>query len=264
MTFMHRSLLVVVKLLDLTLPTPAENLACDEALLDWCDENGGEALRFWEPAQHFVVVGYANKIAAEANQAACAENGIGIYRRCSGGGTVLQGPGCLNYALVLQISQDGPLGSITGTNQFVMERNRQAVERAASRPPEMTESAGIIPPPLHVKIRGHTDLAVGDRKFSGNAQRRKRRALLFHGTLLWNFELALIAQFLNLPTLQPCYRQGRSHLEFLMNLPVASSRLKISLQRAWGAGEELLPFSEATIRKLVSEKYGNFAWNGKF
>ena len=37
-----------MKQLDLTLPSPAENLACDEALLDWCEENGGEEiLRFW-------------------------------------------------------------------------------------------------------------------------------------------------------------------------------------------------------------------------
>ena len=46
--------------LDLTLPTPAENLAGDEALLDWFEENGGDGvLRFWEPANYFVVVGYA-------------------------------------------------------------------------------------------------------------------------------------------------------------------------------------------------------------
>jgi hypothetical protein len=59
-------------LLDLTLPTPAENLACDEALLDLCEEGGaGEVLRFWEPREYFVVVGYANKVASEVNVNAC-------------------------------------------------------------------------------------------------------------------------------------------------------------------------------------------------
>ena len=39
-----------MKLLDLTLPSPAENLTCDEALLDASEENGREEiLRFWEP-----------------------------------------------------------------------------------------------------------------------------------------------------------------------------------------------------------------------
>ena len=33
-----------MKYLDLTLPTPEANLACDEALLDWCDAGGSEDL----------------------------------------------------------------------------------------------------------------------------------------------------------------------------------------------------------------------------
>src|SRR5512136_2851887 len=119
-----------MKYLDLTLPTPAENLACDEALLDWCEEERGadEVLRVWEPSDYFVVVGYANKVATEANVSACRAKGIPIHRRCSGGGTVLQGRGCLNYALVLRIAEHGPLSSISAANHFVMGRNRAAVE----------------------------------------------------------------------------------------------------------------------------------------
>ena len=83
--------------LDLTIPSPAENLACDEALLDWCESGDGvECLRFWESPEPFVVVGYANKVETEVNVAACEARKIPILRRCSGGGTVVQGPGCLN------------------------------------------------------------------------------------------------------------------------------------------------------------------------
>jgi len=62
-----------MKHLDLTLATPAENLACDEALLDWCEEGhrADEILRFWEAKEYFVVIGYANKAATEANLSAC-------------------------------------------------------------------------------------------------------------------------------------------------------------------------------------------------
>src|SRR5271156_784636 len=81
-----------MKHLDLTLPSPAENLACDEALLDACEENGGEeVLRFWEAREKIVAVGYANKIATEVNVENCRAKKIPILRRCSGGGTVLQG-----------------------------------------------------------------------------------------------------------------------------------------------------------------------------
>src|SRR6185369_10225818 len=112
-----------MKLLDATLPTPAENLACDEALLDLCEEAGVEVLRFWESRQPFVVVGYGNRIEREVNVEECRRRSIPILRRCTGGGTVVQGPGCLNYSLTLRIPEGGPLTTVTGTNKFVMQRN---------------------------------------------------------------------------------------------------------------------------------------------
>src|SRR5262245_28828367 len=98
-----------MRLLDLTLPTPAENLACDDALLELCEQaGGGEVLRFWEPGQHFIVLGYANQVRAEVKLEACRTDGLGVFRRCSGGGAVLQGPGCLNYSLIVPIPESGP------------------------------------------------------------------------------------------------------------------------------------------------------------
>src|SRR5437763_11579056 len=73
---------------DITLPSPQENLACDEALLEACEDgHGDEALRFWEPAQNFVVVGYANEVAKEVNLRFCEQNNIPVLRRFTGGGT---------------------------------------------------------------------------------------------------------------------------------------------------------------------------------
>ena len=61
-----------MKRLDLTPTSPAENLAADEAVLDWCESGAGEeTLMFWEPRDNFVVVGYANKVATEVNVSAC-------------------------------------------------------------------------------------------------------------------------------------------------------------------------------------------------
>ena len=201
-----------MKLLDLTLPSPAENLACDEALLDTCEDGvGDEILRFWEPREHFVVVGYANKVATEVNVAACEARGVPVLRRCSGGGTVLQGPGCLNYTLILRITKDRPTHSISAANHFIMERNRTAVEAAI---PNLQAP---------VQVQGHTDLTIGGLKFSGNSQRRRRRFLLFHGTFLIEFNLALISLLLPPPSKQPDYRRDRSHEEFLTNITVPAA-----------------------------------------
>ena len=233
-----------MNLFDLTLPTPAENLACDEALLDACEEGAGdEVLRFWEAGEYFVVVGYSNKISTEVNMAECERRGFPVLRRCSGGGTVVQGPGCLNYALVLKIPVSGPLASLTQTNQFIMQRHA-------------TTMSDLLGNPVHVQ--GHTDLVLGQRKFSGNSQRRKRRYLLFHGSFLLNFDLALIESLLPIPSRKPAYRGERSHGEFLANLPVSSSQVKAALTKTWDArGAAPAP----VIPPLLTSKYTTKAWN---
>jgi lipoate-protein ligase A len=248
---------------DLVFDTPAENLACDEALLDFFEgKGGGGALRFWESKNYFVVVGYANHVEKEVNVAACEGARIPIFRRCSGGGTVLQGPGCLNYSLIARIEENGPLRSITSANRFIMERNRELVEKEIrGRRPE----AGI-------KVRGCTDLTLdprpstldGSLKFSGNAQRRKKHFLLFHGTFLLHFDISLIDKFLRMPSQEPDYRERRPHQSFLTNLNLPADAVKAALCKTWGANEPLEVVPRDQIALLARDKYATKAWNFKF
>jgi lipoate---protein ligase len=238
-----------VKLCDLTLATPEENLACDEALLDCCE--GGHAeeiLRFWEPTQYFVVVGYANKVEREVNLPFCRVNGIPVLRRCTGGGTVLQGPGVLNYSLILRMDGSGPLHSIAATNEFVMVRHQ-----------------AVLAPLIagRVERQGHTDLTVGGLKFSGNAQRRQRQFLIFHGSFLLNLDIGLVETALPLPSRQPCYRADRSHADFLVNLNLPASAVKSALTGAWQANGSLSEVPGAQIERLAREKYARDEWNLK-
>jgi lipoate-protein ligase A len=234
--------------LDLTLPTPAANMACDEALLDACEEeSGGEVLRFWEPRDYFVVAGYSNHVALEVNVAACQREKVGVFRRCSGGGTVLQGPGCLNYSLILKIDGNDALQNIAAANCHIMGRHKDALTALLGRP---------------VRVQGHTDLALGGLKFSGNAQRRKRHALIFHGVFLLNFDLSLMEKYLPMPSRQPDYREGRPHRLFLMNLPVPAAAVKSALRQAWSADTTLeVP---PDCQRLIAEKYSRDDWNLKF
>ena len=239
-----------MKLCDLTLPTPEENLACDEALLDLCEAGGeDELLRFWAPPQYFVVVGYANKAATEVNLPVCRELGIPVLRRCTGGGTVLQGPGVLNYSLILRIDESGPCHSIPATNQFVLERHRDAL-------------AGLVQ--TSIEWRGQTDLALGGLKFAGNAQRRRRRFLLFHGSFLLHLDLDLLAKVLPQPSRQPHYRDKRSHAEFLINLSVPEQAIKAALSQTWHATAPLDTIPLDQIARLAREKYAQAEWNLRF
>jgi lipoate-protein ligase A len=276
-----------MKYLDLTLPTPAKNLACDEALLDWCEAGGEhEILRFWQPAEYFVIVGYANKVAAEVNLTACQASGVPVFRRCSGGGTVLQGPGCLNYALILKIDPAGPLRSIASANCFIMERNRAAIEallNCRSRreealsfkseirnpKPEMEQGLLTSAPTMDeaisgVTVQGHTDLVIGGRKCSGNSQRRKCHWLLFHGAFLLNLDIALVERYLLMPAKQPAYRRSRGHRDFLTNLRVPAESAKAALRQAWNANDPLAEVPRQRIEALARQKYATREWNFRF
>ena len=245
-----------MKYIDLTLAIPAENLACDEALLNLCEEGlEGDILRFWEPQQAFVVVGYANQAALEVDLEACRAGNIPVLRRCSGGGTVLQGIGCLNYTLILQIEgnqrlpeEAQALSSITSTNGFILERNRAALEPLLKKA---------------IAIQGQTDLATGGLKFSGNAQRRQRRCLIFHGTFLLQFDIAQVGKYLRMPSKQPNYRRNRSHAEFLTNLNLSPNEVKAALRNIWRAKDIFAGVPTEKIHELAREKYSTDAWNFK-
>jgi lipoate-protein ligase A len=232
---------------DLTFPSPEENLACDEALLEAAERGPAfELLRVWEPMVYFVVVGYANKVATEINLPFCKANDIPVLRRCTGGGTVLQGPGCINYSLILRTSDAGPFHTIPATNAFILKRHEAAFAALLHEP---------------VELAGETDLALGELKFSGNAQRRKKQSLLFHGTLLLQLDIALVEKALLFPSKQPGYRRSRSHSDFLTNLNVPSSSVISTLAQCWNALEPLpnIPLDE--ISRLANEKYRKAEWN---
>lgn len=240
-----------MQFLNHTFSTPEENLACDEALLDLCEDGAApEILRFWEPRDYFVVAGYSNKIQTEVLPEECDKQGIPILRRPSGGGTVLQGPGCLNYSLILRIDRHKAFQTLTQATSYIMEAHAKALL-------EMTSG---------IQVEGISDLTLNGLKFSGNAQRRKRNAFLFHGTFLLNFDLSKIETFLAMPSRRPAYRKDRSHSEFLKNLRIPASRIHEALLKTWNASEK---FPEAhlpleAIDTLVQEKYSRREWNFKF
>jgi lipoate-protein ligase A len=237
--------------LDLNLATPAEQLAADEAILDWCESgHGDETLLFWEPRETFVVVGYANRVATEVNVSAGEKMGVPIFRRCSGGGTVVQMLGGLNYSLILRIDETGPTRNIIAANESIMERNCAAVQ-------SLLPSAPVV-------VRGHTDLCLGDVKFAGNSQRRRKNFLLFHGTLLLDCDLRIISELLLMPSLQPDYRASRPHSNFVTNLNLSAEKVKAALAKEWNANKELKNPPLKEISQLACEKYATREWNFKF
>ena len=85
--------------------------------------------------------------------------------------------------------------------------------------------------------------------------RSKRGHVLYHGTLMYDFNLERISQLLAKPTRVPAYRAGRGHAEFVTNLPLMRKELIDALVEGWQATSELPSWPEQRTTELVNTKY---------
>ncbi len=197
-----------------------------------------------------VVLGRSSKATREAQLEQCARYGVPVLRRCSGGSTILAGAGCLMYSAILSIDTKPYLSMIDSAHQFVMDRLLSAVK-----------SCGI-----EASREGICDLIHKGKKFSGNALRLKRHAVLYHGTLLYSLDIDLLEKLLGKPDREPEYRQGRSHADFVGNIPVSRGALVRELRESFQAFEDWSQFSlratlELKANQLLQERYSQDRWN---
>jgi lipoate-protein ligase A len=234
-----------MRLLDRTLSTLAANLALDEALLQSAEAGEGpEVLRFWEWERPAVVLGSGCSLVEDVDEAACAADGVPIIRRASGGGTVLLGKGCLLFSLVLSYERAAELRKINSSYAYILDRLARALSDLAD----------------DIYHAGTSDLAAGELKFSGNAQQRKQRHLLHHGTLLYAFDVAAVARYLREPARQPDYRRQRMHRAFLTNLRAEPVALKSRLEAAWPLDGPFREWPRGQVEQLVGDKYDRAEW----
>lgn len=267
-----------MQLLDLTLDTPAANLALDEALLIDAESSAaegekqphvagesrigiageatrrdraglldGEILRLWEPREFMAVLGSSSRILDEVILPTCRQRHIEVLRRSSGGAAILAGPGSLMYALVLDRRRRPELRGIDTTHAWVLEKLVAAIGR-------------IVP---GVGRRGTSDLALRERKFSGNSLRVRRHWLLYHGTLLYGFPLRLLDACLGTPPRQPVYRAGRRHSHFVINLPMDSTTLRRAVYSAFDCEGTTTAWPQELTARLAAEKFGNSDWTNR-
>jgi lipoate-protein ligase A len=179
---------------------------------------GGECCRLWEAVLPVVIVGRSASIADDVELDACRADGVEVVRRSSGGGAVVLGPGCLNYAIAVSLVSRAGLADVAGSFSVILGQIAASLDVAG------------------VSIAGRADLSLQGRKVSGNAQRRGRRALLHHGTLLYDFDARLAARYLKEPARRPAYRAARNHSEFLGNLPLTVHEIRSRLSASLSGG----------------------------
>ncbi|MFH1552869.1 MAG: biotin/lipoate A/B protein ligase family protein [Candidatus Omnitrophota bacterium] len=241
-----------MRLVDFSVDTPEETIAMDELLLVKAESGRlGETLRLWSAKDYFVVVGRAGRTSEDCFLDRCRACGIKIIRRISGGGTVLEGPGCFNYSVILSYDRDKMYRDV-----------RDSYRRILGNISDIFKARGY-----GVDFFPVSDLALGGKKISGNAQARKRKYFLHHGTILFDFDLEKIPFLLRHPATEPEYRKGRAHRDFIANIPIPSEELKELIKCAFSPSEDVWEPDQEDLEELdalVLQKFSNAKWNYAF
>ncbi|HLF17277.1 MAG TPA: lipoate--protein ligase family protein [Candidatus Omnitrophota bacterium] len=223
---------------DISFEDPQKNILFDEVLYHLAEtDQAGEAIRFWESPVYFIVLGRIGKINEDVQREAVGKDRIPVLRRASGGGTVLQGKGCLNYTLILSKESRKDIRDLKKSYQYILGHIVEALK-----------STGVEADYFPV-----SDIALkrNRKKISGNAQKRGRHFIMHHGTVLLDFDLPLIEKYLTMPEDIPEYRQKRGHLDFVSNTGISSRQFKDALKASFGVTQEKKNMS------ALEEKYLN-------
>lgn len=194
-----------------------------------------------------VVLGRSSPLRQEVNVDYCGDTDIEILRRCSGGQSIVAGPGCLMYALLLDYRRRPEMRMLEQVHRLVMGQMQKAIGRLN----------------IDVQMQGTSDLTYQGRKFSGNSLRCKRNWLIYHGTMICGMEIGLIDDCLGTPIREPEYRERRSHIDFLTRLPTSTELLASAIIEQWKVDQPFPSWPQALTRQLATDKYSDACWTGK-
>jgi len=227
---------------------PAEALALDEAVVR--AEPRAPALVLWH-TRPAVIIGRFQRADWEVDAAACAERGVAVWRRFTGGGAVHLDPGTLCVGRVVPAGHpDAALGIPDLYAPFL---------------------AGIAAACRALGVDATADertVRVGGRKVTGVAAHRGRRATFVHGTLLVGADLDALLACLAGPrggSLDGRPRPAASRPDHVANLGVGMDDAHTAVVGAFAGGEALEEPPSARERELVDtlrrERYDDRAWH---
>ena len=206
----------------------------------------GDVLLLWRnrPA---VVVGCYQNICREVHMRALLERGIPVVRRMSGGGTVYTDLGGWQFTFI-EHSPDRPI-------EFA-----QYIGPVVDAVRELGADAGF---------NGRSDLLIGGRKFSGNAQYRLGDCIVHHGSLLYDMDIEQMAASTTVDPYKILSKSIRSvrdrvtniseHLPRKLSVEEFKSCMVRHLMRGSTDSYTVTPEDDARIKQLAQEKFA--AWD---
>jgi len=159
------------------------NMAIDEAMLLLKNEGViPNTIRLYVMRPSAVTIGYFQKLREAVNLEYVIANGIPVIRRITGGGSVYHDEfGEVTYCVVSDISEFP--GDIEDSYRKICSALVSAIEKLG----------------LKAEFKPVNDVLVNGKKVSGSAQARKDKALMQHGTLMYDTDIQMLARVLKAP-----------------------------------------------------------------
>ena len=171
---------------------------CDTLLLD--ELQGAQGYCVFIPTDYALVLGRGSDPAKEINNAALIRDPLPVYRRNSGGGTVVISPNTAIIAIQMCCS------SMKSAGMFFQRANGEIIK--------FLQLHGV----QNLQMLGTSDICVRNKKILGSSIYWRRTMVLYHAVLNICQSVDIIETYLAHPPKEPSYRNNRSHRDFVTSL----------------------------------------------
>ncbi|HQJ74229.1 MAG TPA: hypothetical protein PKW14_01445 [Bacteroidota bacterium] len=164
-------------------------------------KESGFYFNIYEPQDYNIILGRSRTLSEDVFEEKCMEDNVKVWKRISGGGTVLLAPGMFVWDMIIPTKSQ-----ILNQNKWFKLFSQWVIS--------ILELYGI----KKIEVKGVSDLTIDNRKISGTSLFIGKNKVLYHGTLLLDIDTKLFDKYLKYPDVTPEYRKGRAHSEFVTTL----------------------------------------------
>ena len=154
----------------------------------------------WQPDKIYLILGQSNSVNDSLNHEQVEKDKITVYKRPSGGQTVILSPNTLVLSTTVNASK------FINPDVYFKTINNLIIN--------VLQNTGIS----NLHLKGISDIAIGEKKILGSAIYRNHHKVFYHAVLNVAERTDLMEKYIKHPQKEPDYRQGRSHSDFVTSL----------------------------------------------
>jgi lipoate---protein ligase len=237
----------------------AEGLAVDDTLPRSVALNGSCPILHLYSFVPSAIVGKYQDIEAALRLDRCEARGVEVNRRSTGGGTVIMGPSVVSLGFGIELDHPGlERGGVNGL--FI------TMSRILSR---ALRVFGV-----DSRFQPRNDLEVAGRKIAGlSAASEVGKSLLFHTSLLVDFDVDLMLDIMNTPLIKlsdkgySCFSRRMTTVRAAAGGPVEVEPVMDEVAAAFEKGFGIRfvedrpdPWEKESIRDLIRDRYTSRDW----